>query len=35
VTIARSRVRTAVALAAVDRGGNVGPATVVPLRRLR
>ncbi|MDX6397887.1 MAG: cellulose 1,4-beta-cellobiosidase [Gaiellaceae bacterium] len=35
VTIARSRVRTAVELAAVDRGGNVGPATVVPLRRLR
>jgi hypothetical protein len=35
VTIARSRVHTPIALAAVDRGGNLGPAVVVPLRRLR
>jgi hypothetical protein len=35
VTIAVTGLRTAVSLAAVDRGGNVGPATVVPLRRLR
>jgi hypothetical protein len=27
--------RTAVSLAAVDRAGNVGPSTAVPLRRLR
>jgi hypothetical protein len=35
VTISLARLRTAVSLAAVDRGGNVGPVTVVPLRRLR
>jgi hypothetical protein len=35
VTISLARLRTAVSLAAIDRGGNVGPATVVPLRRLR
>lgn len=35
VTVARQGLRTAVSLAAVDRAGNVGPATVVPLRRLR
>jgi hypothetical protein len=35
VTIPVAGLRTAVSLAAVDRGGNVGPATVVPLRRLR
>lgn len=35
VTIALARLRSAVAVAAVDRGGNVGPATVVPLSRLR
>jgi hypothetical protein len=32
--IARSRLRP-VSLAAVDRAGNVGPAVVVPLSRLR
>ena len=35
VTITRATLRTAVALAAVDRAGNVGPTTTVPLRRLR
>jgi hypothetical protein len=35
VTLTRATLRTAVSLAAVDRGGNVGPATVVPLRRVR
>lgn len=35
VTLLRSSLRAAVGLAAIDRGGNVGPATVVPLRRLR
>ncbi len=35
LTIARAQLRTAVSLAAVDRGGNVGPAKVIPLRRLR
>jgi hypothetical protein len=35
VTLKRTTLRTAVSLAAVDRAGNVGPATVVPLRRLR
>jgi hypothetical protein len=35
VTLSLARLRTAVSLAAVDRGGNVGPATLVPLRRLR
>ena len=35
VTIARATVRTAVSVAAVDKAGNVGPTTTVPLRRLR
>ncbi len=35
VTITRATLRTAVAVAAVDRAGNVGPTTTVPLRRLR
>jgi hypothetical protein len=35
VTIARSRVKAPVTVAAVDRAGNVGPATSVPVRRLR
>ena len=35
VTLSLARLRTAVSLAAVDRAGNVGPATVVPLSRLR
>ena len=35
VTLARATLRTAVSLAAVDRAGNVGPRTTVPLRRLR
>jgi hypothetical protein len=35
VTLVRAGLRGAVSLAAIDRGGNVGPATVVPLRRLR
>ena len=35
VTIAQATLRTAVSVAAVDRAGNVGPATTVPLRRLR
>ena len=35
VTLARATLRTAVSLAAVDRAGNVGPTTTVPLRRLR
>lgn len=35
VSIARSRLRAPVSIAAVDRAGNVGPATVVPLARLR
>lgn len=35
VTITRSTLRTAVSIAAVDRAGNIGPATTVPLRRLR
>ena len=35
VTMPAQGLRTAVSLAAVDRAGNVGPATVVPLRRLR
>ena len=34
-TIARKGLKTAISLAAIDRGGNVGRATVVPLRRLR
>lgn len=35
VTITRATLRTAVSVAAVDRAGNIGPATTVPLRRLR
>lgn len=35
VTITRGTLRTAVSVAAVDRAGNVGPTTTVPLRRLR
>ncbi len=35
VTISRKTLRTAVSVAAVDRAGNVGPTTTVPLRRLR
>jgi hypothetical protein len=35
VTLVRAELQGAVSLAAIDRGGNVGPTTVVPLRRLR
>lgn len=35
VTLARSKLRGAVTIAAVDRAGNVGPALTVPLSRLR
>ncbi len=35
VTLARATLRTAVSVAAVDKAGNVGPTTTVPLRRLR
>lgn len=35
VTIARSRLRGPVSVAAVDRAGNVGSARVIPLSRLR
>jgi hypothetical protein len=35
VTLSRATLRTAVSLAAVDRAGNIGPTTTVPLRRLR
>ena len=35
VTLTRATLRTAVSLAAVDRAGNIGPKTTVPLRRLR
>lgn len=35
VALARSRLSGAVAIAAVDRAGNVGPTTVVPRSRLR
>jgi len=35
VTITRKTLRTAVSVAAVDRAGNIGPTTTVPLRRLR
>jgi hypothetical protein len=35
VTITRSRLRAPVSIAAVDRAGNVGPVTAIPLRRLR
>jgi hypothetical protein len=34
-TLNRAAVRTAVSLAAVDRAGNIGPSTTVPLHRLR
>ena len=35
VTITRAILRTAVSVAAVDKAGNVGPTTTVPLGRLR
>lgn len=35
VTITRSTLRTAVSIAAVDKAGNVGPATTVPSSRIR
>jgi hypothetical protein len=35
VTLARATLRTAVSVAAVDKAGNVGPTTTVPLKRLR
>ena len=35
VTLNRRTLRTAVSLAAVDRAGNIGPSTIVPLSRLR
>ncbi len=35
VTLTRAILRTAVSVAAVDRAGNVGPTTTVPLRHLR
>jgi hypothetical protein len=35
LTVTRATLRTAVSVAAVDRAGNIGPATTVPLRRLR
>ena len=35
VTLARATLRTAVSLVAVDRAGNIGPSTTVPLHRLR
>jgi hypothetical protein len=35
VTLAKSRLRGAVSISAVDRAGNVGRATVIPLSRLR
>jgi len=35
VTVARRTLRTAVSVAAVDRAGNIGPTTTVPLHRLR
>ena len=35
LTVTRATLRTAVSVAAVDRAGNVGPTTTVPLRRLR
>jgi hypothetical protein len=34
-TLNRAALRTAVSVAAVDRGGNIGPSATVPLRRLR
>jgi hypothetical protein len=35
VTLNRRTLRTAVSISAVDRAGNIGPAAVVPLHRLR
>jgi hypothetical protein len=35
VTITRATLRTAVSVAPVDRAGNIGATTTVPLRRLR
>jgi len=35
VTITRATLRSAVSVAAVDRAGNIGPTTTVPLSRLR
>lgn len=35
VTISLATLRTAVSVTAIDRAGNVGPSTTVPLRRLR
>jgi hypothetical protein len=35
LTATRATLRTAISVAAVDRAGNVGPTTTVPLRRLR
>ncbi|MEO5576818.1 MAG: hypothetical protein ABIR67_04590 [Gaiellaceae bacterium] len=35
LTVTRATLRTAVSVSAVDRAGNVGPTTTVPLRRLR
>jgi hypothetical protein len=35
VTLNRRTLRTAVSISAVDRAGNIGPAAVVPFRRLR
>jgi hypothetical protein len=35
VTLNRATLRTAVSVAAVDRAGNIGPSTTVPLSRLR
>jgi hypothetical protein len=35
LTVTRAVLRTAISLAAVDRAGNIGPATTIPLRRLR
>ncbi|HUQ23450.1 MAG TPA: hypothetical protein VM049_10610, partial [Gaiellaceae bacterium] len=35
VALARATLRAPVSLAAIDKAGNVGPATTIPLRRLR
>jgi hypothetical protein len=35
ITIARSRLRAPVSIAAVDRAGNIGPALGIALSRLR
>ena len=35
LTVNRAKLRTAVSVAPVDRAGNTGPTTTVPLRRLR